>query len=248
MSVITALALLAIAPGPPNTRQPTLKVPAVAAPALSPNLVRMTAPVPMFVIANEKGELYLLRFKDNPRPTLPVHSTPEEAEKLRAQVSLRDPKMGARLSLRVVRLADVLNWNLDSRFPYAIALIAPPEDIIAGKKTKGFGQPDPVFPVFLIRNAKSGELLNLETKEGKIVPALFSHKEATTFAADVRKSAGGVAIQLQAVDLPILLDAVRLEKGPLNQAYKIAVPQSATEFAKKLWEASQPPVAPPGKR
>ncbi|MFY7952399.1 MAG: Tic22 family protein [Armatimonadaceae bacterium] len=242
MFVFSALALLALVVGPPNTRQPTLQVPAVKAPELPPSLVQMTSAIPFFVIANEKGELYLLRFKGNPRPTLAVHSTPEEAEKLRAQVSIRDAKMGARLAIRMVSMAEVLRWNLDPRFPYTIAVVAPPEDIAAGSKSKLPGQADPIFPVFLIRNVKENDLLTLQTKDGNFVPALFSYRDASGMLSELRKGMGksGNTVQIQAVDLARFLETVRSEAGPRAQTYKIAAPQSALEFAKKLSDVAPP--------
>lgn len=242
MSVFSALALMMLVVGPPNTKQPTLQLPSVKTVELPPSLAAMTSGIPFFVIANEKGELYLLRFQGNPRPTVAVHSTPEEAEKLRAQVSIRDPKMGARLSLRVVPMSEVLRWNLDSRFPYSIAVVAPPEDITAGKKVKAPGTSDPVFPVFLVRNVKQDQLLTLQTKGGSFVPVVFSFKDASGMLSEVRKSMGkdGASVQVQAVDLARFLEMVRSEAGPRAQTYKIAAPQSALEFARKLGEAAAP--------
>jgi len=61
MSVFSALALMMLVVGPPNTKQPTLQLPSVKTVELPPSLAAMTSGIPFFVIANEKGELYRFR-------------------------------------------------------------------------------------------------------------------------------------------------------------------------------------------
>jgi len=115
-------------------------------------------------------------------------------------------------------------------------MVAPPEDVAAGKRVKAPGTTDPGFPVFLVRNVKDDSLLTLNTKDGKFVPAFFTYKEASGIFAEVQRKMGkdSASVQVQAVDLALFLNSVRSEAGPRAQTYKIAAPQSALEFAKKL--------------
>jgi nickel transport protein len=236
----------------PAAIKPTLSTDEVAA--------KLTG-VPVFLIVDSKGEPLVATPPSGGKPVVGVFLARREAANFYDGIKKRDKKMGEKLQIGALSLADVYRAGEKNR-NVQFAFVPEEAQLKAARNMKGLdGKVPDQFdgaPVFVARtkgdpkDPEAAGYLTMEQNGRTIIPFFFEKSSLDALVATLFRTQPDVAKQLflEAVSLDSVINMLRLSDSPQIGQVELIPLKAAVEFVKSQSNGPvgpQPPPADPKK-
>lgn len=218
--------------------------------------------VPVFTIANPKGEFLVLTTKSN--PTKPVSQvgffiSQQDAQKfLEQRIKKENPQLASTMQVKVLSMADyykIVQENKKKKESVVFTLVPKQEQVESARNILNqSGQKGQQFngcPLFVARLKKDNSYLTIPLGNGKerYIPFYFDREQATALLDQFKKAVPNEAnnIEIQVADLYGVLDALNSSNDPGLGKIVLYPSRESIDFIRSLTPKS-PAAAPAQKK